>query len=300
MKTLLLGLDGFDPGLAEEFDLPNIESVGEGFTIDTHGNSGPSWTSVITGRRPEHHGINMLAPGQNRYSWEGEPIWEKVDGYVGIANVPLTYPPAEVNGYMVTSFMTPSRAIYTYPRQLYQDLDNVGYRIDVWVEPGQHRNHPNGTYGMVPFEFTNEYREELMVQLEEVIRARGRGFRYLLKEEPTDFAFMVFTALDRIQHLAFHDKSVIRRFYELVDDEVGQLLELVPEPTDIFVTSDHGFQAIARPTSDLTGDHRLAGYGSTNTDARWSNLEELHQVVVETANQSDVKGRLEDLGYIEQ
>lgn len=296
MKTLLLGLDGLDPGLVEQYDLPNIESIGEGFEIDTHGNSGPSWASVMTGRTPEYHGVYKLAPGQDRHSWEGEPIWEKVNGYAGVANVPLTYPPEEMQGWMVTGLMTPQRSIYTYPKDLYKELDERDYRIDVWVTNNE--NHPHGHYGTLPFEFTEENRSELLAELNEVLYHRGECFKWLVEEHRTDFTFLCFTSLDRVQHLAFHKPDALRDFYEMLDLQVGKILDSVHDDTDIFVTSDHGFQRIDFPDRALTGDHRVEGYGASNTGARFNNLEELHEVVVETHNSSDVESRLEDLGYI--
>lgn len=297
MRTLLLGIDGADPALMDEFDVPHMKSIGDGFEIDTHGNSGPSWVSVMTGLRPKQHGVFKLEPQQNVQSWEGTPIWEKIDGFSGIANVPLTYPPdTDIDGWMVTGLMTPKSAIYTSPRNLYKDLDEVGYRIDVWVE--NHQNHPHGHYGTVPFDFTDEYREEILSGVEDVIQRRGDGFCWLLDNEPVDFAFLCFTSLDRAQHLAFHDQERIEEFYKMVDEQVGRVLERIPEGTEVFLTSDHGFRRIDTPSSDLTGEHRSEGYGATTTDIQFNNLEELHKAVVESANRSNVEERLEDLGYL--
>lgn len=297
MKTLLLGLDGFDPDYHERFDLPNIKSIGDGFEISTHGNSGPSWASVLTGLTPNGHGVRKLEPQQDQQSWQGTPIWEKVDGYSGIANCPLTYPPKELDGWMVTGMMTPARAIYTYPRSLYKDLDDIGYRIDVWVD--DHKNHPNGAYGTIPFDFTQEYRDELLENIDDVIRRRGEAFEWLIENEPADFVFLTFTSLDRAQHLAMDDEEEMRQKYELLDEQVGKVLDVVPEETEIFVTSDHGFQEIDLPDTDIVGEHRRPGYGATNIDRQFSDLEDLHRKVVESANRTDVRGRLEDLGYLE-
>jgi len=299
MRTLLLGIDGADPALMDEWDLPNMKGIGEGFEIDTHGNSGPSWVSVMTGWKPKKHGVYKLEPQQDTQSWQGTPIWEKVNGYSGIANVPLTYPPdTDIRGWMVTGLMTPKNAIYTAPRSLYKELDALGYRIDVWIE--NHQNHPHGHYGTVPFDFTQDYKEEILNNLETVIKKRGEGFRYLIDEEPVDFAFLCFTSLDRAQHLAFDDQERIREFYEQMDEEVGRILDSpeVTEDTQIFLTSDHGFRRIDMPSANLTGEHRVEGYGATNTGIEFSNLEELHEAAVASANRTDVKERLEDLGYL--
>ena len=297
MRTLLLGLDGLDPALVEKWQLPNIESIGESFEITTHGNSGPSWASVLTGLPPDGHGVRKLQPQSNSQSWEGVPMWEKIDGYSGIANVPLTYPPAELNGWMVTSMTTPQKAIYTYPRELYKELDGLNYRIDVWVD--EHSNHPNGQYGTIPFEFTQEYRDELLDELEDVLRKRTEGFVWLLRNEPVDFVFLCYTELDRVQHLAFDEQDTVKQFYTMLDEEIGTILEEVPSGVEIFANSDHGFQRVDLPETDITGEHRMPGFGVTNTDRKFSNLEQLHDAVVASANRNThIEQRLDDLGYL--
>jgi len=299
MKTLQLGLDGIEPSLVEKFSLPNIESVGKGFEISTHGNSGPSWVSCLTGLQPDGHGIYSLRPEQTRNSWQGIPIWEKVNGYSGIANIPITYPPdTDIDGWMVTGLMTPSRSIYTHPVDLYRELDEMGYQIDVWIE--KHDNHPNGHFGTIPFDFTQDYREELLDRFRVVLEKRGDAFAWLLSEyTPVDFSFLVFTSLDRVQHLAFDDEDTIEEFYLLLDEQVGKVLDVLPSGVEVFLNSDHGFQRIDVPNSDLTGEHAMTGYGATNTEETFQNLEQLHRRVVESANRSDVERRLLDLGYIE-
>lgn len=297
MRTLLLGIDGADPALMEQWDLPNMKSIGEGFEIDTHGNSGPSWASVMTGLSPKEHGVFKLEPQQDEQSWQGTPIWEKVNGFSGIANVPLTYPPdSDIDGWMISGLFTPQNAIYTAPRNLYKELDDLGYRIDVWIE--NHQNHPNGHFGTVPFDFDSTDRERILTELEDVIEKRGDGFTWLMENEPVDFAFLCFTSLDRVQHLAFDDQDRIREFYELMDEQVGRILDEVDDDTEIFLTSDHGFRRIDMPNANLTGEHRVEGYGATNTGQTFNDLEDLHEKVVASANRTDVEERLEDLGYL--
>lgn len=299
MRTLLLGIDGLDPELVDKFDLPNIESVGDGFEIDTHGNSGPSWASVLTGLTPDGHGVRKLRPQQNIQTWQGTPIWEKIRGYSGIANVPLTYPvDKDIDGWMISSMMTPKDAIYAYPRSVYKKLEELGYRVDIWTS--NHKNHPDGTYGAIKFEFTQEYRDNILNQAEEVVEKRGDSYVWLINNEPVDFAFLCFTVLDRVSHIAFNDKDVMEKFYKLVDNEVGRILDNLSDDCEIFLNSDHGFQVIDMPRTDMKGEHRFTGYGATNTDVYFRNLESLHRKVVESANRNDnVEQRLDDLGYLD-
>lgn len=301
MRTLLLGLDALDPAVMEEVETPHIDSIGEGFEIDTHGNSGPSWASVMTGLEPSAHGIRKLNPQSDSQAWQGTPIWETVEGYAGIANVPMTYPPdTAIDGWMVTGLMTPDRAIYTAPRELYKELDERGYRIDVWVE--NHQNHPHGHYGTVPFEFSDEDRTAMLNELVEVLKIRGDCFSWLIDAHPVDFAFLCFTTLDRVQHLAMHDEATVHGFYRQMDDQVRKVLnaDAVTDETDIFLTSDHGMTQVDMPNTDLTGEHRPEGYGATSVPGlEFDTLEDLHAQVVGSANRKEsVEDRLEDLGYL--
>jgi predicted AlkP superfamily phosphohydrolase/phosphomutase len=299
MRTLLLGIDALDPDVIQDVKTPHIDSVGESFEVDTYGNSGPSWATVMTGQPPEVHGVKKLNPQANSQAWQGTPIWEKVDGYAGIANVPMTYPPdTDIDGWMVTGLMTPKKAIYTAPRGLYRELDELGYRVDVWVE--NHKNHPHGHFGTVPFEFDADDRDRMLDELKQVLQLRGTGFVHLIEERPVDFTFLCFTTLDRVQHLAMHDRDRVHEFYRLMDEQVGRVLEATPDDAEILLTSDHGMTEVDIPSTSLTGEHRPTGYGAASAEPlQFASLEELHEKAVASANRSgDVTDRLRDLGYL--
>ena len=42
---------------------------------------------------------------------------------MGAINVPISYPPEPVNGFMVSGLLTPSGAAYTWPPELAEELD---------------------------------------------------------------------------------------------------------------------------------------------------------------------------------
>ena len=51
---------------------------------------------------------------------------------LGVVNVPMTYPPKEVNGYLVSGIMTPSlKSDFTFPSDLKDELLDAipGYNI---------------------------------------------------------------------------------------------------------------------------------------------------------------------------
>jgi len=51
-------------------------------------------------------------------------LLSEVEKRVGIVNVPLTYPPSEVNGFMIGDFLTPEGARdFSHPLQLVEELE---------------------------------------------------------------------------------------------------------------------------------------------------------------------------------
>ena len=78
MRSLLVGLDAFDPVIAEsllsEGRLPNLEKLSQiggyrEFSVSTPPQSEVSWTSIATGQSPESHGLfDFVHRNPNDYS----------------------------------------------------------------------------------------------------------------------------------------------------------------------------------------------------------------------------------------
>ncbi len=128
-KVLVLGLDGgtFDiiRPLTEDGRLPNLARLME---EGTWGNLDstlppvtiPAWVSMMTGMNPGRLGFFDLLKRAgygvepNGFCFSNHhPIWRVLNSYdikTGMINIPGTYPPEEVEGFMVTGMMTPSRS----------------------------------------------------------------------------------------------------------------------------------------------------------------------------------------------
>ncbi|MGB5037814.1 MAG: alkaline phosphatase family protein, partial [Blastocatellia bacterium] len=261
-KVLIIGVDGatfdlIDPWVAEG-RLPNISRMLE---RGAHGplestvipNSFPGWTSCTTGVNPAKHGIFNALIRKNLTEYRMsvvnardiryERIWQILsrDGMrVGAMNVPCSYPPVEVNGFLIGGMLSPSiDSDFTHPKGLIKDvIAHTGdYIIDL------RSKH-------IPRE---QMRDELLRSTE----LRGAAMKYLLETHDLDFAMMVFTETDRAQHYFWADMDpqhpawnaergarfgdVIRRVYEAVDVEIGRLVETVGPDTQVYIVSDHGF-----------------------------------------------------------
>ena len=158
-RVLVIGLDGatfdlFRPWM-EEGGLPNLSKiVKNGVSGELESTippvSFPAWMSFATGKNPGKLGVYDLVkrkegsyfvqPSNPGFLRE-KPIWEIINDFgirTGIINVPGTFPPREVNGFMVTGMLTPSgRSDFTYPEELKSELDRVVGRyeldVDYWM-----------------------------------------------------------------------------------------------------------------------------------------------------------------------
>ncbi|MGH2698278.1 MAG: alkaline phosphatase family protein, partial [Actinomycetota bacterium] len=127
-RSVVIGLDGvawrvLEP-LIDNGQMPRLASLREqgawgvlASTVPTY--TPPAWTSAITGVNPGRHGIYGFIEGHAQYERrelvhsgriESPTIWEmaRAQGLrAGIYNVPLTYPPQALDGWMVSGMMTP-------------------------------------------------------------------------------------------------------------------------------------------------------------------------------------------------
>ncbi len=155
-RVLIIGLDGatfdvLDP-LMRQGRMPAlrrfIENGAAGILHSTKPPITPAaWTTFMTGKGPGRHGIvdfekydvaRHSLTFNSTYEIREKTLWEHLSDKglrVGSVNVPMTYPPRPVNGFMISGFETPSiDAEFTYPRELKQDIlrhiPNYSYRTN--------------------------------------------------------------------------------------------------------------------------------------------------------------------------
>ncbi len=262
-------MDGASPDLIERWmdDLPNLKKIKENGVFGSLNStippfSCPAWNCFMTGKNPGKIGIFDFQVGLGQFDVSSYPaivnltyqdslsFWDIISDVglkVGIINVPLTYPPTELNGFMVSGFLTPPDATdYTYPEELRDEI---------------YRFIPN----YEPTEFVEMTAPELMRRREEgfldanslCIENTSRISDYLLRNKRWDVFVTVFTPLDRLQHYFWHHmdenhpkydesqaqkyRNVIKDFYQKLDGIIGELEGKLDEETNIIIMSDHGF-----------------------------------------------------------
>ena len=211
----------------------------------------PAWMCMMTSRDPGELGIYGFR-NRKDYSYDAMTIanahaikvptlWDLL-GQAGkksvVLGVPLTYPAKPFPGWMVTSFLTPTRdSQWTFPRRLSREIAQVAsdYMIDI----------PN---------FRTDRRAELAQQLLKMTAERFKLARYLLETKDWDLFTMVEMGSDRLHHAfwRFWDKThpkyepdspfseTMRNYYRALDAELGETLACVDEDTTVMIVSDHG------------------------------------------------------------
>lgn len=143
-RMLIIGLDGatFDvlTPMMDAGRMPNLRRfIAEGVSGILNSTKPPitpaAWTTFMTGKGPGRHGIldfekyhvaRHELSFNSTYEIREKTIWELLSEKglrVGSINVPMTYPPKPVNGFMISGFETPSiNASFTHPPELKDEI----------------------------------------------------------------------------------------------------------------------------------------------------------------------------------
>ncbi|MFQ6126796.1 MAG: alkaline phosphatase family protein, partial [Candidatus Heimdallarchaeota archaeon] len=270
-KVFVVGLDGAtldillnlaNRGLLKSFSWIIREGVYGKLKSTMPPSTCPAWVSSVTGVNPGKHGILdfinsvdlikkrlFFADSQTRKCKAIWNILSEMGKKIIVMNVPVTYPPERVHGVMVSGMLTPGlKSNFTYPRDLKDELIDLGYKIDVTDTMAE----------MASLYKSGE--KEMLIKLRELIKCRVEAANYLIESFDWDFFFMVFVALDRLHHFYWRylDTSHIKfievkseRLYPLIlncyleiDRFISSLLRKIGKDTTIIIYSDHGFKAL--------------------------------------------------------
>jgi predicted AlkP superfamily phosphohydrolase/phosphomutase len=264
-RVVVVGLDGATFDLIEpwaaEGHLPNLARImREGSHARLRSTfppmTAPAWTSFATGVNPGKHGLyDWIArePGSYRFTpvtaadARAPTIYDllsRAGRRVLLVNVPMTYPPPQVNGWVISGLPAPSLdANVSYPPEALEEARRAAGDYWLYPDPGQAYSDS----GVAAF-LDRLYRCTVL---------RIVAFEHMRRREPWDFAMVVFNGTDTVSHATWkymdaahplHDpdappayKTAIRDQYIGMDRYIGRLMEIVGEDTAIVVMSDHGF-----------------------------------------------------------
>ena len=240
-KVLVIGLDGatWDVLLPMTDKLPNISRL---LRVGASGRlescippvTAPAWKCYSTGKNPGKLGVfyqvaidfeNGRQELIDSRSFQSLDMWDymgAVGQRVAIINMPTTFPPKPVNGIMVTGPYSDNSG-YTYPPGLETSLRARHWRL---------------------------FADELLMSdskadsIDEVIRVMKSRFdlaKEVLLEQDTDFLHVTVFHIDTIQHFLWGTPEM-ERAWVAIDQFLGELLDVIPSESHVFLMSDHGFE----------------------------------------------------------
>ena len=267
-KVLMLGIDGMtynvlDPAI-KAGHMPKYKALldrsASGILTSTvPPYTPPGWTSIFTGVNPGKHGIFGFTLGnvQNNRGLvrldkvTAPAIWNVANAQgkkIGLFNIPMTYPAPHVDGFAVSGMLTPEGGgttpdNFTYPESLRSKLVAAAgsYEIDIEVN------------------YDDDWKSsEIIERLSRNLDKKRKALRYLLdKEGAVPILFAVLEAPDRLMHVHYKyidprqehynrpEAAPIRerawRFFDEMDEMIGDLLDWAGDDSYVLTMSDHGF-----------------------------------------------------------
>jgi predicted AlkP superfamily phosphohydrolase/phosphomutase len=204
-----------------------------------------AWTTMITGVNPGKHGIfdgHQIDPdtGQIRFASaamrRAPTLWSMVGaqgGRTAVLNVPVTYPPEPVNGFLAPGMFTPPGATDAiFPADL-----------------GAAFTARFGPLADSPPKYADPVR--YLHSLLTGVQTRRDMVLWLLERGPFALVFAVFMETDRVQHFFWQYRDpahprhselgdAVERVYEAVDEALGRILATAGPDVRVALVSDHG------------------------------------------------------------
>jgi predicted AlkP superfamily phosphohydrolase/phosphomutase len=262
--VLILGLDGatfdvLDPLMAEG-RMPRLQAAAASGTSAVLRSTTPpitpaAWTTFLTGKQPGSHGIidferydtetNRLLLNSTRCLDHVRGLWQILGDAglrVGSVNVPMTYPPVPVQGFLVSGFETPGpHADFVYPPELKDEI------LARWPDPT----------------LRTKWRRRLLggdALFRENVAYMSRSFHqgaamttWLGDKLGWDVVMVVFKLLDNLQHKAWRyldprwshrhptRTELAKEGFSEADRAIGTLLDYAQaNDAAVVMVSDHG------------------------------------------------------------
>ena len=258
MTVYVLGIDGASPELIQEYisdgDLPNFEKLRKESAYGDLETVFPpitpcAWTSFLTGKNPGKHGIYDFSVRKDSEDFDivtsadvgSETIYDLMNRHgktVGSLGIPLTYPPQEVDGYMISGL--PIDKIdedKVYPTDLWEDIQDMG-GLSIHAST-----------------FTGDNEEEYIQSHHDQIDQMEKVYFNLMDKRDLDLNIVLFPNTDTMAHWMWkyideehpdhpegNDYSdCLKKVYIRMDEILGKLREKISEDDYLIVMSDHGF-----------------------------------------------------------
>jgi predicted AlkP superfamily phosphohydrolase/phosphomutase len=257
-RAVVVGLDGVPYTLLKDLRdkgrIPNMAAIFDrGYfgqmSVCIPEISSVSWSSFMTGTQSGEHGIYGfmdLEPGSYRMFFpnftqlKAPTLWDDLARHGKrsvVINMPATYPARQINGVLISGFVTIDLNKAVYPPTLIPKLNEIGYRIDIDTMKAR-RDH-----------------DFLFRDLNETLSTRQRAVELLWEQVDWDLFIVVITGTDRLMHFLWNAYEDERHPYHQgcleymgkVDYFVGKMFERFCElevsrdkNNQFYMLSDHG------------------------------------------------------------
>lgn len=263
-KVLIIGLDGATwdvlKPVMDEGHMPHLKRVVDsGVSGVLHSTIPPitpaAWTTFLTGKDPGKHGIvdfESYDPRTNKLEFNStlrlrnvRNIWQILSDKglkVGSINIPMTYPPIPVHGFMISGFETPGPAAdFAYPPELKPEI------LKRWPDPTLRAKWQRTTFGGDRLFAENlDYIARSFRQGAEMTRFCGERFGW-------DALMVVLKLTDNLQHKTWKyiderwrdrdlkRRDMVRACWIEADNAVGELMDYAEaNEARVLIVSDHG------------------------------------------------------------
>jgi predicted AlkP superfamily phosphohydrolase/phosphomutase len=256
-RVVFIGIDGtpytFMQRLIAEGRAPNAARLAEQGSLLRMDSVWPwvssvAWSSMMTGVNPAKHNIfgfidrdpatykQFIPTSRNMQAKTRWEVLSEAGKRVIVVNVPVTYPPRQVNGILVGGFLSPSLEKAVYPESYLPTLQSLGYIVD--ADPWKAR----------------ESKDLALAEVNKALDARIRTLFHLFENEQWDYLHVHVMETDRLHHFLWQQMEeghptyapAFYDFYRRIDDMLGQLAAKLDDHTTLMWMADHGFCTIKK------------------------------------------------------
>ncbi len=246
-KTIVIGIDGGSWNYIEPMmtagKLPNLSFLAErGVRGVLHSTTPPfspvAWSSFITGKYPSKHGIfdwNARAEGGHRFrrlssnDRKATSFWRYLNNEglkAGIANIPLTYPAEEIDGFLISGIDSPDGC----PKKVYPP------ELNGWIN----ERYGAGMLNVPAFDLvkTREGRSDFCRDYRDHDNAVTEMYMELIDRYGLSVFAANYMINDHFNHLMKED-AYIEEGLRIIDGNIGKFVAGHPD-ANFIIMSDHG------------------------------------------------------------
>jgi len=236
--VVVIGHDGLDYNLCHKMEMENMRD-GEYYPYKSgYMETVRSWTSIYLGtnRHPFTGGWDNWL----NHNYSDEPdlpyVWNDINnrGYsIGVYGMPLTYPPFELNGWVVSGFPCPGGKVPVYPSDLGLYINR--HMTDIFDTVTSDGSFPRTVSRRHWYIYVEKGGSRLIL---EFLLNKMKNLKTIWNLMPVDVVFVGFSFVDHALHLGHKN---IQSLYKIADMSIGDVKSVL-SPSKLLIVSDHGFE----------------------------------------------------------